>query len=199
MRRSGLPPRVIAQASLDQIRTGFRESARPADLVKETIGVILAFLDVRLVGGIDIEHGAGDGGRDFPPDEFLGEVEEVVHPDRHDRVPGAPQRFDLLVEIPSPVNPGTDENEQAVRSVNRRLADRFARDGEEAPALLPRALGQELFKPHDERFRVSRDEKGDFVTSPEGKLAHGRAQDQAGILRRRDDGRAGVEHTQRPG
>ena len=80
-----------------QDRLLLRQAAVLLVLVQEVLRVVLAFLDVRLVEGVDSQKRAGHGGRDLPQKKFLAEIDEIGQFDPDDGMAGLLQRRDVRI------------------------------------------------------------------------------------------------------
>ena len=75
----------------------------------------LARLDVRLVEGVDFEHGAGQRGRELPAEELSPQVVGAVHFEADDGVPERSESIDRRVQLA--VEQGADSRVDEDRSL----------------------------------------------------------------------------------
>ena len=186
---------VQAQGAFDEGGRLLGQPAVFADAVEEPVGIVLALLHVRLVERVDAQDGAGGRRRELPPKEFPAQIEEVVHLDRHHRMPGLSETLDPSVER-AVVLPDADMREQPVLAVDRRIPERLVGHRQEAGAGLAGAFGHELLEPHPERGDGRGHQQGDLVPSPPGQFAHRGAERHTGVLLGGHVRRAGAHHAE---
>ncbi len=85
-------------------------------------------------------------------------------------------------------------SEDAIVAVDRRLAERFAIDRDDAFADFAGGFGEELFEPCAEIVNSRRRDDRDLVAAVNGSDADNRAKNDAGIFVSRDVGAAGLHH-----
>jgi hypothetical protein len=110
---------------------------------------ILGLLHLRLVERVDVEHRAGNRGRDLPADELGAKrqpIRQIDPQNRRDRV----QRAHRAVLLGRGLAEHVDLDERAIGSVRLRETERLAGDRHHADTLFAGALGDELFDPQAE-------------------------------------------------
>ena len=172
-------------------RTGFLERAG------QLAGLDLGGFDVGLVERVDAEHRARHRGRHLEPEKFLADMVDRLHDDAHHGMPGRFQRGELFVMRGVVLAFGADVDEEAIVAVQRRIAQRFAVDRDQALAFLAGGFRDQLFGPGAEIGDLRRRRDRHLVAAFETGEAHGEAKLHAGIFVRRHVGAAGAHHRKR--
>ena len=68
-------------------------------LAEQTLGVVLRFLHVGLIEGIDAEQRSRNRGGKFPQEEFLAQIERIVQRMAQHRMAGGLERRQLGLNI----------------------------------------------------------------------------------------------------
>src|SRR6266571_2113202 len=123
---------------------GRRQLAAAPVIGEHLFRVVLRLLNIGLVESVDAQNRPGDRGRDLPAQEFTAKVQLVAHRQRDHRLSRLFQRRHRPVRR---IAVHADVHEEAIVSVNGRLADWLTLDGYDALPLLPSALGDELLDP----------------------------------------------------
>src|SRR5437763_414362 len=107
----------------------------------------LAGFDVWLIEGIDANDGTGYGGGDFPAEELLANVINVIYINAHDRLSCSTQDFNLYVLIWVRSVPEPQINKDAVIAIDFRPVQLFPVNRNQAFALFAGAFGKQLLQP----------------------------------------------------
>src|ERR1041384_4138015 len=128
----------------------FREGTVLLILFEQSFGVVFALLHVGLIESVDSEDHSGNSGSHFPEVKLLAEVEQIVKPPPHHRVPGCLKRaqpgFRFRIG-----RPHRYMNKKADVAIDRGRTQLFTCDGDYAFAFFAGALGNQLFNPQSKR------------------------------------------------
>ncbi len=146
-----------------QRRFFFRQLSLFTHRRQQSICIVLAFLHVRLVEGIDAEDSARGGGGNFPAYEFLPQIPKILQLNGDHRLACFTQQDHTALQhlIRGVLHAEVDEN--PILSVNGWLAKRLTSYRQEAGAILACAFRQKLLEPHSQGGNRPWNEEGYLV------------------------------------
>ena len=142
----------------------------------------LASFHIGLIEGVDPDDRPGDRRRDFPAEEFLADIVDVGKLDAYNGLARLFESGDGGVLRLIRLGLQTEIREHAIVAVNRRLAERFAVDRDNALADFAGRFGEKLLEPRAKVVNARRRDDRDLVAAVNGGGAENRAKDHAGIL-----------------
>src|SRR6266851_180566 len=110
-------------------------------LREEPVGVVLAFLNIRLIEGVDADNRAGGRRGYFPAHELLADIDPIRNRDHHGGNAGLSQHLERRVLRKIAAAFELEEREHAVLAVILRVDQRLVADRNQAGAFLAGALG----------------------------------------------------------
>ena len=171
-----------------------RQLAGLLERCREFASLDLRGLDVGLIERIDSEHRAGYRGCDFEAEEFLPDMLDRRQHDADHRMAGFLQRreFRLMRRYAFAFRAHVDED--AIVAVDHRIAERFAVNRNQAPAVLAGGFGDELFRPRAEVGNFGRRQHRHLVAALKAGATERKTKLHAGIFLRRHIGPTGANH-----
>ena len=119
--------------------------------VENSIRIVFALLDIRLVERVNAKDMSGDGRRKFPPEELSTHIIAITEVELENRMFSLDERVNRSIERLVLVSFEFEIDEEAVGSIGTWGQNRFLCDGDEACALFTRTFSQQLLDPEPER------------------------------------------------